>query len=216
MLQMRNGFIVEQDGYLRSPEYMSGRGLRVKDVIVLVVTMLGFGAALLAGEIFDNVALFFLFTGISLTALGAYSYSNKERRYPEEKVRGLIAPLGGVFAVLLSAVLLAVPISYDAREIIVISMVMFGVLLMIAALLFFGVAQRSIRKNRCTENVIATCIGLVRHYRKGGDVYSPVWEFPFEGRKVTCMEKTPSAHGIPHTGDLQLIYVNPDDYPRSK
>lgn len=215
MPEVRNGYIVGVDGYLIPFEEVSGVKLRARDIVVLISACVGLAAALLLGTLFDDRLLFGSVAELAFAVLWINSLADKKCRYPEERIRYRILP-----AVVIGMLLLSDCFTLferlglvSERQLIIfwLCFILFGLLLVIVTMIFVGIVEKLIKKKRCTEEVMATCMGNVRRTVRGGSLYFPVWEYRFGGASFAVKDKSYSHRAEYGDGDLRLIYVNPDD-----
>lgn len=65
---------------------------------------------------------------------------------------------------------------------------------------------------RCTVPVKAKVVDLIKqHTRKGGRIYTPVYEYCYNRRTFRQRDKTATNANVPKIGDEMEGYVNPDD-----
>ena len=182
-------------------------------VLMLTVLTAGIIAAFITHYIGTKV-WFYVSIGLTMAAVSLMIVIYKKDRYPEEKLLPGIFLLVGL--VITAAALIfnyVLPVSSGNDENMRTVAVFGGICFAVtgAVLITYPLYTDHLKKQRCTDEVMATCIMHIEKYiGKGEHSYAPVWSFWHSGAEQSVAERRYTFRP-PQVGSLTLICVNPND-----
>lgn len=97
-------------------------------------------------------------------------------------------------------------------ELIVISSIMLviiGIIVLAFVLMLFIIRNDTLRETMCTRRINATIKELKKKKSKKGWIYSPIYEYEFNGTKYSVCSKSKRYESEEKLGGFEKIYVNP-------
>lgn len=97
-------------------------------------------------------------------------------------------------------------------ELIVISSIMLMIVAIIVSAfvgIFIIVRNENIRKNMCTRRIDASIKEFNKSMTKKGRIYSPIYEYQFNGMTYTAYSRSKKYENEDRLGEKEKIYVNP-------
>ena len=182
-------------------------------VLMFTVLTAGIIAAFITHYIGTKV-WFYVAIGLTIAAVSLIIVIDKKDRYPDEKLLpGIFLLVGLVMtaAALIFTYVLPTDHGNDAnmRTVAVFGGICFAVTG--AVLITYPLYTDHLKKQRCTDEVMATCIMHIEKYiGKGEHSYAPVWSFWHSGAEQSVAERRYTFRP-PQLGSLNLICVNPND-----
>lgn len=180
---------------------------RTRDIAFFVIVLSGMLISYIVSQ--NSKAVMAAVLGVMFLLVGIVFglYNRKIKAYPEQWLR----PAG---AVLVGLAMIVLPIfgkfGDPSGEFTVYTIIMFALFaFMIGGLLIAApIFEASMKKRRCTNVVMASCVGLEH---KGKYFYEHIWEYPYGSIKVTASDKIMVSGEKPYVGSIEQIAVNPDD-----
>ena len=185
-------------------EENSGRSIRF--LIVCGILMIGLPLASALRTIDTRFGAVLVCLSIFLSGLVAYT--DKSKKYPDEKYGSVLAMVTGLALLICPLLLRLIGLSSKARvDVLGLLTIVFGVMTVL-----LPVMADKRRKARCYYRAVATVVNICERQDSHNKVmmYAPLWQYEVYGTVYRKMGIPLTARFMKHEGDQTEFLLNPD------